>query len=308
MPSIEESVGTKEFRPHRPEQPKNYSERLKKLLGEISKKTNQEIEERYGLHTFLNDDCTISMEGYADSWGGIYTEDEIQAHKDEIVRREVGFSGANNPNTREFYRTEYGIQDQGGILRRRRENIEKSKSGQMEMATTALLVKILGDRFLVVRSATYDDYNGVDNIILNKQTGEAVCAFDEVHEGGKGELTSDKEKKMKKIARGEGAEISYGMNLEGGQLRRAKMKNVPVFYLSLKREELDNLLDNMNFDPGSQATDVENEIFSKLLKSLRQQQQELLKDRKVSSAIVQRKLVSFGRLLTDLEHLGTKLH
>jgi len=305
MPNIAENFERRT--PDRPERPKNYTEKLKGLLGNISEQTNREIERKYGLYSFLNDDCTISMEGYADSWGGIYGEEEIQAHKDEIIKREVGFSGANNPNTQDFYRTEYGIQDQEGILKRRREDKEKSKSGQMEMGTTALLVKILGGDFFVFRSATYDDYNGVDNIIVNKRTGEAVCAFDEVHEGGDGRRTDEKKVKMKKIARGVGAEISYGMNLEGGQLRRAKMGNVPVFFLSLKREELDNLLDNMNFDPGSEATVVENETFSKLLKSLRQQQQELLTDRKVSSAIVQRKLVSFGRLLTDLERLGATM-
>ena len=221
MPSIEESIGTREFRPQRPERPKNHTEKLKGLLRNISEKTNREIEQQYGLYTFLNDDCTISMDGFADSWGGIYSEEEIQAHKDEIIKREMGFSAANNPNVQEFYRTEYGIQDQEGILRRRKENKEKDKSVQMEMATTALLVKILGDDFLVVRSATYDDYNGVDNIILNKRTGEAVCAFDEVHEGGSGERTNTKKEKMKKIARGDGAEISYGMSLDGGQLRRA---------------------------------------------------------------------------------------
>jgi hypothetical protein len=83
---------------------------------------------------------------------------------------------------------------------------------------------------------------------------------------------------------------------------------VPVFFLSLKREELENLLNNMNFEPGSDATAVENEIFSELLKSLRQQQQDLLKDRTVSSAVVQKKLISFGRLLTDLERLGSTIH
>ncbi|MFA6193848.1 MAG: hypothetical protein WC726_03260, partial [Parcubacteria group bacterium] len=179
---------------------------------------------------------------------------------------------------------------------------------QMEMAITALLVKILGDDFLVVRSATIDDYDGVDNIILNKRTGEVICAFDEVHEGGDGKRTDEKKEKMKKVARGEGAKISYGMGLEAGQLRRTKMENVPVFFLSLKREELENLLNNMDFDLGSDVTAVENEIFSELLKSLRQQQQELLKDRKVSSSIVQKKLVSFGRLLTDLERLGATVH
>lgn len=306
MPNIAENFERR--MPYRPEQPKNHTEKLKKLLESISEKTNQEIEKRYGLYTFLNPDCTISMEGYADSWGGIYSEKEIQAHKDEVTRREVGFSGANNQNIQEFYRTKYGVQDQEGILKRRNENKEKNKSGQMEMAITALLVKALGNDFLVVRSATYDDYNGVDNIILNKRTGEAICAFDEVHEGGDGKRTDEKKEKMKKIARGEGAEISFGMSLEGGQLRRTKMENVPVFFLSLKREELENLLNNMNFEPGSDATAVENETFSELLKSLRQQQQDLLKDRKVSSSIVQKKLVSFGRLLTDLERLGATIH
>jgi hypothetical protein len=308
MPNIEKSVGARDFRPQKKEQLKNYAEKLKNLMGKISEKTNREIKERYGLYTFLNPDCTISMEGYADSWGGIYHEQKIEDQKKEIVALELKFSEADSPAVQERYRSTCGIQSQEGIVKRWKENKEKSKSGQMEMAITVLLCKMLKDNFLVVRTATYDDYfQGADNIILNKRTGESICAFDAFHEGEQGDLTVMKKFKTKRIAEKGGAEISYGMKLKDGKMARSKMKNVPVFSLGLDSKELMELLENMNFDLEAPTTEMECEIFSKLRTSLSQQRDRLIAS-PGTSAEVKKKLVAFKTSLAMMERIGAKVH
>jgi hypothetical protein len=303
MPNIEKAFGARYFRPQRPERPKNYTEKLKRLMGKISEKTNREIEERYGLYTFLNPDCTISMEGYADSWGGIYEEEKVESDKREVKKRELEFSSANNPRVQEFY----NVKTPEEVIKCWKEGKEKNKNGQMEMSVFALLSKILKDDFLVVRTAALDDYSGADIIILNKKTGEVICAFDEFHEGGKGDLTEAKKLKTKKIAEKGGAAISYGMNLKDGKLSRSEMKNIPVLSLGLDSKELIELLDNMNFDPEAPATEMEGEIFSKLRTSLSQQRERLTASPS-TSAEVKKKLVAFKTSLAMMERIGAKVH
>lgn len=303
MPNIAENF-ERRTPPYRPERPKNHTENLKRLLENISEKTNREIEQKYGLYGFLNADCTISMEGYADSWGGIYQEKEIEKHKGDVKNMDLEFSSARNENVQ----AHYGVRTPEEVVQCWKKNKEKSKSGQMEMAITALLCKILKDDFLVVRTATHDDYfQGADNIILNKRTGEAICAFDAFHEGGQGELTKKKEFKTKKIIQKDGAEINYGMKLKDGKLARSKMKNVPIFSLGLNSKELADLLDNMSFDPEAPATPVEYEIFSKLKISLSQQRERLIASSKTSSE-VQKNLVAFKTSLAMFERIGATIH
>jgi len=298
MPNIQENFGRKI--PYRPDRKMNYTEKLKSLLENMANKINRETEEQCGLSGLLNSDCTISMNGFSESGGGIYREEEIQRHQKEVKERELDFSSANNPNVQEFY----GTKNPEDVVRRWKENKMKDKNGQTEMAVTALLSKILKDDFLVVRTASYDDYrNGIDNIILNRRTGEVICAFDEVHEGGRGERTNAKIDKVKKIAKKGGTKIAYGLKLENGKLSRSKMKNVPLFFLGLKSEELLNLLNNMEYDPDKGATSAEYEIYGKLVASLRAQQQLLLDSSEVPN-LLKEKLKTFERSLAFLERIG----
>lgn len=216
----------------RRELPKNYTEKLKVLLKNIAEKINLETEQEYGLVGLLNSDCTIAAEGYAESQGGIYRDEEVQNHQKKVWELELDFSNANNPNVQEFY----GLKKPEDMVKRWKDSKEKNKNGQTEMAVTALFAKILKDHFLVVRTASYDDYiHRVDNIILNRRTGEAICAFDEVHEGGQGERTDAKNEKVKKIAKKGGTEITYGLRLENGKLVRSRMKNIPVFFFRAQK-------------------------------------------------------------------------
>ncbi|MFA5127987.1 MAG: hypothetical protein WC457_03225 [Patescibacteria group bacterium] len=280
--------------------PEFFAGKLAVMMQKISEHVNSEVSEQYGLADFLHADGSLNMDSYADD---LYSAEDIADDNDRVRESELHFSRAGVPQVKEYYREKYGANTPDEIVERWRKEKIINKNGQMEMAVTGLLHKILKDDFLVVRASAFDDYNnGVDNIILNKRTGEAICAFDEVHEGGAGERTGEKIDKIKKVAKKGGARVRYGMKLEKGKLKRAEMTTLPVFYLGLKSIELENLLGKMDFDPDSAPTDVERVVFAKLTASLKEQKQ-ILDGTDVSPA-VRNKLETFGDLLEDFEARG----
>jgi hypothetical protein len=276
---------------------KDYTDKLAGMMRQISEHVNREALEKHGLRDFLRPDGALNMDSYA---GGLYTTDGVEEDNSHVREMEVGFSRAKVPQVQSYYREKYGAKTQEEIVGHWRKEKTKNKNGQMEMAVTGLLHKILKDDFLVVRASAFDDYkNGVDNIILNKRTGEAICAFDEVHEGGAGERTGEKMDKIKKMAKKGGAGVRYGVKLEKGKLIRAEMRTLPVFYLGLKSAELENLLGKMDFNPDGAVTNAEYEVFAKLTASLKEQKQ-ILDGTDVPPA-VRNKLETFGSLLEDFE-------
>jgi hypothetical protein len=277
--------------------PEFYADKLTEMMRKISERVNSETSEQYGLENFLNSDGSLNMAGYG---GDLYTAEQVREDDARIHDMEMEFSRAKVPQVREFYREKYGAKTPDEIVKNWRKEKIKNKNGQMEMAVTGLLHKILKDDFLVVRASAFDDYkNGVDNIILNKRTGEAICAFDEVHEGGAGERTGEKIDKIKKVAIKGGARVRYGIKLEGKNLKRAEMTTLPVFYLGLKSAELENLLGKMDFNPDGAVTNAEYEVFAKLTASLKEQKQ-ILDGTDVPPA-VRNRLETFGYLLENFE-------
>ena len=62
-----------------------------------------------------------------------------------------------------------------------REKKRLTEGEQLEMLAYAILAKNLGEQFVVARTSPHDDrVNKVDTIILDRKTGNLVCAFDEV--------------------------------------------------------------------------------------------------------------------------------
>jgi len=285
--------------PEKKKSPEFFANQLSEMMRKIAEQVNREVGEKYGLRDFLNSDGSLNMDGYA---GEPRTDKQVQEDKEWVHEREVEFSRAKVPQVQLFYRDKFGAKTEEEIVKCWRKEKIKNKNGLMEMAVTGLFHKILKDDFLVVRASAYDDYNksgGVDNIIVNKRTGEAICAFDEVHEGGAGERTGEKIKKIKEVAAKGGAKVRYGIKLENGELKRAEMTTLPVFYLGLKSAELTELLANMNFDPESAPTNAEYDVFAKLTASLKEQKQIL--DGTNASPAVRNKLETFESLLADFE-------
>jgi len=136
-----------------------------------------------------------------------------------------------------------------------------------EMLTTSILHKNLGKDFIVTRTSEYDDArNKVDNLILERETGNIVCAFDEIG-AASGERFEEKKNKVldRNWQRG-GADLKYGISLEKKtekmELKKGAVYQIPLFYLAMSKEEIKKALD----DPG-----LEGKIFHDFVNSVNEQ-------------------------------------
>jgi len=160
--------------------------------------------------------------------------------------------------------------EKGQSLKEYREKQENSDSSLAEKAITLSLAKVLGSRFLSLRSSSYDDYeNGIDNVLLDTETGSLVCGFDEVVAGYGQDGSSKKEDKiMKKFEKG-GAWAKYGLEIDDNKnIKIAKQKNIPNFYISVAKSELSELLENVSKPDLSQ---IEKKVLNDVVYSLQYQ-------------------------------------
>jgi len=215
----------------------------------------------------------------------------IQEDNDFVRMKISGFSGAHEESEQKRLgvvgETKEDREQQ--VIDLWREKKENSKETQVEKIITFLLYKFLRERgFLVVRTAEYDDYeHSVDTLIIDENTGEVVGSFDEVLDSFNPEdvgvkSSSKWQKILEKNVEGRGAKIKYGLTFEvsekGKKLVRRELHNVPVFFLSLSSKDFEELLTEINSDINAAFGDAEIEIFNKLIESLGQQADGLLKE------------------------------
>lgn len=162
--------------------------------------------------------------------------------------------------------------EQGRTVDDWRRNKDRSRSTIAEMAITATLHRILGERFIVARASKIDDYKGVDNVLIDKETGAVVCGFDDVlgHIGDDGGEIKD-EKIKKKLLLG-GSSLKYGATIINNEIVRKQLENVPTFFLSLSKEELEGILEDLKNN--TVATENEKKLISKMVASLEEQNKE----------------------------------
>ncbi|MBI2626432.1 MAG: hypothetical protein HYW69_02480 [Candidatus Nealsonbacteria bacterium] len=120
---------------------------------------------------------------------------------------------------------------------------EHPMGGVWEMLATSILHKNLGKDFIVVRASEYDDARyKVDSVILDRKTGQVVCAFDEIG-ATTGERFEEKRKKVleRNWQRG-GADLKYGISMEERagkmELKKGSVYQIPLLYLALSEEDI----------------------------------------------------------------------
>lgn len=284
-------------------------EKLAHFMEDISHKLNKEIFEYGEKEPLLDEKNSIRMEAFNYS--------DIEADKQKVFNKDVEWSGANDPEIREFYGGKYGVESIDGVIKSYRKNKENNPSAQLEKAITGLLHKVIGKKFMVMRSSDFDDYfNGIDNVVVNRETGDVICAFDEVHDEKDGKRQMKKIKKIKDVAGRGGATLKYGITFEKDaitgekKLVKKSIKNVPVFFLGLSSKELSGLLSEINFSVDSEINSFEWEVFNNLIKSLKEQIEILeeyeIKERKIIHHEVRKKLDKFKILLSELTDLRLK--
>jgi len=150
---------------------------------------------------------------------------------------------------------------------------ESDPASLAEKGITLLFDRILRGKFAVLRASDYDDYeNGADNIIIDRETGAVICGIDDVFgdesdDGGK-RKAGKVDKIKRKMAKG-GARIKYGATIKNDQLVPQELENVPLFYFSLSKKELSDLLHSIS--EYNKPTEIENQIYQKLVGSLSEQ-------------------------------------
>jgi hypothetical protein len=228
-----------------------------------SENINTEAEKFYGLKGLVEKDGCLALSGYAKSNGGIYSEQRMETFKQEISDSEAAHSMA--------FRAGRGTPEFNRIISDWKERSKQSKANKIEQAIMLLFYKFLKEEFIVVRSAVYDDYKaGVDNLIVNKRTGEVICAIDDFHEG---EHDRNKAEKTKRKAEKGGSTVHFGLGVKDGKIIRTKMENLPVFYLGISSESFEALMQSMGGDINSPLSPKEKEVFLEFVSSLQAQQQ-----------------------------------
>jgi hypothetical protein len=170
---------------------------------------------------------------------------------------------------------EQWAQESGKSREKWLEDKEKNPANLTEMALTLMLQKLLPDRFMIVRSSVYDDYNhGVDQLILDRESGEVICGIDEVIERSYYNGPSKKEEKIEKQMLKGGFQVKYGAKFVNGALSLQSLRNIPAFYLALKKEDLDDLVESLASD---QVSEKEIELLNKLKQSLTSQAEKYAK-------------------------------
>ncbi len=221
--------------------------RGEKLLDEQLRQT-QELIKSKGI-SFVDEDCRLDLEEY--KRGGAYTQSEIMADERRIEEYKRGHEKINE--------------------RRSEKEKEQTKDGErFEKLKTIIFNKFLGENFVTVRTSMIDDIdNGIDNIIINKETNEIVGALDEVCSDGS---PSKKRKKLnKKMREDEGGELKYGLKFGGNKIVPSEeIRGLPIFYLQINHKYLKYAMNELS-DDINEKTEAEEKIFKRLINSMYRQ-------------------------------------
>lgn len=196
-------------------------------------------------------DCRIDME--AEMFRKLYPPQEIQRDLDSI--RELEEKWKKEGKKRELSFGERG-----------------------ERLVTALLDKYLGSKFYVLRTSLFDDekhpfvIHGIDNILIEKETGNPVCATDEVTDIG-GERYRQKKKEVLELNLRGGGMLKYGIELKPGkekpEITPAKLRELPVFYICIPPNILEMVEEK--FKPSLEESEDEKKLLTAILTSIHHQ-------------------------------------
>ncbi len=283
-------------------------ENLDILMAQIAQAEN----EKYG--PVLNADCSVNMDRFAGMSGY-----NVEADKKEIETKEAEWSDANTTNENMLaYFSDLGLNTPETRLAYWKNKKEASENEKLEKAAVVLFHKILRSEFLVVRASTHDDYaNGIDTIIIDSKTQKVIGAFDEVKGEEIFKRNREKKDKMLKYAKKGGARLKYGINLEkdpqsGGpaspagkqKLVRKEIRNLPLFLVSLTKEELRQMLANMNYRLEDKVSEAELKVFNQLTASFDEQIKMLESEKRNIPASVFANIQIFKESLARMKKLG----
>jgi hypothetical protein len=250
-----------EARKEEEEDRKKEAEKLKELLREISNDLkNQGIP--------VDSNCRIDMSSF-DGIDGIYKKEELD--NDLKKAKEI------------------------------KSDIEESllKDGErLEALKTIVFYKFLSEKFIIVRASFYDDvFNQVDNLIIEKETGNIVCAFDEVSTIS-GPAFAKKQERFLRKNNINGARLKYGILSTKGGLTKGEIENIPIFYLALPPEIINEGIRNLS--SLKEISDYERKLWTYFLTILKNQIAMLKLEKNLNETLKYR-LLKFEEAIEEFE-------
>jgi len=231
------------------------NEQYRQEYGLAMKGIAQDFNTTYGIE-LLSDDCTVSMEHYGS------TPEKLVADYEAIKKKEIKWvsekEGVDPDKVTEKMHNNWLL---------KQKEVKTKKSDILEMVTTLLLHKALHKDYDIVRASQYDDYHGVDNIIVHKASGAVICAFDEVHDFNFS-IESPEDKKIKFVkqsAKKGGSTIEYGFTFKDGEFVKQRIENVPKLYMAFTPIELGKALELVNTKNLDSLEDQEVQFYNKMI-------------------------------------------
>ncbi len=200
----------------------------------------------------------------------------------------------------DFQRTREGGTDSAALLEKKLH----TDGEKLEMLAYAVFTKNLSGKFIVMRSAPYDDKkHNVDTLIFDRETGNLVCAFDEV-----GDTTGDAYEKKKNLVQKRnvddgGAELKYALRLDEKDGKKTAVPgaadHIPLFYIALPKDRIEKGI--REFAKGQEQSEFEKRLFKYFIATLGAQIQGLELYRKRLDPALRQKLVAFKKIVNDLD-------
>jgi len=269
------------------------NEHYRQEYSAAMKGISQDFNTTYGV-TFLSDDCTVSMEDYTAS------PKKLAEDYEEIRKKEIKWisekEGVNPDQVTEKMHNDWLL---------KQKDVKNKKSDILEMMTTLLLHKALHKDYDIVRASQYDDYHGVDNIIVHKASGAVICAFDDVHDFNFSK-DSNEEKKIKfvkKSAEKGGSTIEHGFTFIEGEFVKQKIENVPKLYMAFTPIELGKALELVNTKNLDSLEENELQFYNKMITAFESQISILLEHGKNNPKFI-KNVKKFEELLPLMKQVG----
>ncbi len=245
------------------------------LFAELESSSNA-INNEYG--DFLEKDATVKIE--TESLRDVLQKEFVWARSEGLISPDLENSMKEWISSQESCLE--NLENINKALRPWRDKRDKKQSNISEMLFSYLMRESLGDEFLVVRASYYDDYeNGVDYILLDKETGAVVCGIDQVWGRGADDGAGKKDEKMKSKMLAGGAKLKYGLSFdEKNSLCKKELKNIPVFFLGISNDDLLkalSFLQKNNDFQDKEFKDFSKSLLAKTISSLDQQFDESLR-------------------------------
>lgn len=273
-----EKTGHTEYYEKRDEQQEKDIEKMSGFLGKIAERLRDR-----GVP--VEDDCRVNVRAYECVRSNV-EEDE------NFVREQEKEHAAGRKINEEDMKKER----------------KKTAGEQLEMLAIVILNKILPERFVAVRSSLFDDFSAghkVDIILLDKETGSVVCAFDGVDDA-EGDTFANKEAEVIRRNKNGGAYVRYGLGMENEELVLCSQEHIPIFCLALPERSIKKGMRKIEpfFD---RINDYEKEAFTLFVEEVGNQFAKLRQEKNINRIVRTNVIKFYDEVLPVLQDISYNL-